>query len=288
MSKKTPPLPKEARQDHRSVDPDLTRFRDRGGRLSCTMAERSVDFAAEYDQLLRECGRERQEEQRRRKLRKCEPGIRAAVHGARHDALCRRSGTEQLRHGGGAGAMGRAEATARKHHRVAHDQRGSRSHTALCVYPKSASYSVQAVRTMPPASCAKRPDPLPTPCHDATSSMPNVPPRPASRGALVLCAAAAVGQASSASHQSGDGDAQQLHGGRERPRAAAGGHREGEASHPRHVRRDGLRLRAAAGPGRAGAGAGPGGPSGRHRRGLERRDRADGCRARQRRPRAFG
>ena len=124
---------------------------------------------------------------------------------------------------------------------------------------------------------------LRTAFYDATSSRANVPPRPAlSRCARPQHGRPAFNPASSASRRPGDGSAQRLHGRRERPRVASSGCREGKAPYPRHVRSHGVRLRAAARPGRSNAGAEPGGASGRHRGGFTCGDWTDGCRARER------
>ena len=90
-------------------------------------------------------------------------------------------------------------------------------------YPKSASYlgsgrygrccqlCVQGALTTPS-----------TPSHDATSSIPTVPPRSSSPQCTgPLLDRPALHPAWSASHQSGDGNAQRVHGRRERPWVAA-------------------------------------------------------------------
>ena len=135
--------------------------------------------------------------------------------------------------------------------------------------------------------------------HADAINLPSMNPLPrctaarCSLAALWLsCSARAAGavlraQTAAPDRRPGDVRAQRLHGRGEGSRAAAGGRREGQASHPRYVRGDDLGLGAAAGPRRAGAGPRPGRPSRRHRRRLERPDRTDGRRARQRRPRAL-
>ena len=95
-----------------AFDPDLSRFRQRGGKLilyhgwndPSISPLNTINYYERVVSLLQKSGSRPQAEAQA-------AGIRAALHGARHVALWRRSRPEQLRHAERARELGGTEAT---------------------------------------------------------------------------------------------------------------------------------------------------------------------------------